>query len=167
MISLKKILYEVLNNYSVEVDLFVDKSAAVYDITNEIRALQGVTIVTIITPDDYVQKTGESDEYIRLRIIFETSREANNMIQQFLDNALAKDDKDAVKAAMKARGKFKKLDLALKSLKDITNEMQKLAKEYVKAKGEDKEKIKNILRDKTKTKNELKDLVKKLEKNVV
>ena len=68
---------------------------------------------------------------------------------------------------MKARGKFKKLDLALKSLKDITNEMQKLAKEYVKAKGEDKEKIKNILRDKTKTKNELKDLVKKLEKNVV
>ena len=42
MISLKKILYEVLNNYSVEVDLFVDKSAAVYDITNEIRALQGV-----------------------------------------------------------------------------------------------------------------------------
>ena len=77
------------------------------------------------------------------------------------------DDKDAVIAAMKARGKFKKLDLALKSLKDITNEMQKLAKEYVKAKGEDKEKIKNILRDKTKTKNELKDLVKKLEKNVV
>lgn len=77
------------------------------------------------------------------------------------------DDKDAVKAAMKARGKFKKLDLALKSLKDITREMQKLAKDYSKAEGEDKEKIKNVLRDKTKVKNELKDLVDKLEKNVV
>ena len=29
------------------------------------------------------------------------------------------DDKDAVKAAMKARGKFKKLDLAVKGLKDL------------------------------------------------
>ena len=89
MISLKKILYEVLNNYSVEVDLFVDKSAAVYDITNEIRALQGVTIVTIITPEDYVQKTGSSDEYLRLRIKFVTKGEPKDMLQQFLDDALA------------------------------------------------------------------------------
>ena len=35
MISLKKILNEILNNYSVEVDLFVDKTASHYDITNE------------------------------------------------------------------------------------------------------------------------------------
>ena len=97
MISLKNILYEILNNYSVEVDLFVDKAAAVYDITNEIRALQGVTIVTIITPEDYVQKTGESDEYIRLRIKFVTRGEANEMLQQFLDSALAKDDKDTIR----------------------------------------------------------------------
>ena len=95
MISIKKILYEVLNNYSVEVDLFVDKSAAVYDITNEIRALKGVTIVTIITPEDYAQTGG--DDYIRLRIKFVTRGEANNMLQQFLDNALAKDDKDSVR----------------------------------------------------------------------
>ena len=87
MISLKKILYEILNNYSVEVDLFVDKSISTYDITNEIRALQGVTIVTIITPDDYAQTTG--DEYIRLRIKFVTRSEANDMLQQFLDDALA------------------------------------------------------------------------------
>ena len=97
MISLKKILYEIINNYSVEVDLFVDKSISHYDITNEVRALKGVTIVTIITPDDYVQKTGESDEYIRLRIKFVTRGEANDMLQQFLDDALAKDDKDAVR----------------------------------------------------------------------
>tara|TARA_Y100001938_G_C7815451_1_gene293950 strand:- start:8 stop:361 length:354 start_codon:yes stop_codon:yes gene_type:complete len=89
MISLKKILYEVLNNYSVEVDLFIDKSSSTYDITNEIRALKGVTIVTIITPDDYVQKTGTSDEYIRLRIKFVTRGDANDMLQQFLDDILA------------------------------------------------------------------------------
>ena len=97
MISLKNILYEILNNYSVEVDLFVDKSAAVYDITNEIRALQGVTIVTIITPEDYVQKTGSSDEYIRLRIKFVTRGESKEMLQNFLDAALAKDDKDTIR----------------------------------------------------------------------
>ena len=89
MISLKKILYEVLNNYSVEVDLFIDKSISTYEITNEIRALKGVTIVTIITPDDYVQKTGTSDEYIRLRIKFVTRGDANDMLQQFLDDILA------------------------------------------------------------------------------
>ena len=97
MINLKNILYEILNNYSVEVDLFVDKSAAVYDITNEIRALQGVTIVTIITPEDYVQKTGSSDEYIRLRIKFVTRGESKEMLQNFLDAALAKDDKDTIR----------------------------------------------------------------------
>ena len=95
MISLKKILYEVLNNYSVEVDLFADNSASTYDITNEIRALQGITIVTIITPEDYSQTGG--DEYIRLRIKFVTRGEVNDMLQQFLDNALAKDDKDTVR----------------------------------------------------------------------
>lgn len=87
MISLKKILYEVLNNYSVEVDLFVDKSISTYDVTNEIRALKGVTIVTIITPEDYSQTGG--DKYIRLRIKFVTRGEANDMLQQFLDDALA------------------------------------------------------------------------------
>ena len=114
MISLKKILYEILNNYSVEVDLFIDKSASTYDITNEIRALKGVTIVTIITPDDYVQKQGSTDEYLRLRIKFVTRGEANDMLQQFLDDALAKDDKDTIRIqgikSMKYReGTLKKL----------------------------------------------------------
>ena len=95
MISLKKILYEVLNNYSVEVDLFIDKSSSTYDITNEIRALQGVTIVSIITPDDYSQTGG--DEYIRLKVKFVTRGEPNEMLQQFLDNALAKDSKDTLR----------------------------------------------------------------------
>ena len=108
MISLKKILYEILNNYSVEVDLFVDKSTSTYDITNEIRALKGVTIVTIITPDDYVQKQGSTDEYLRLRIKFVTRGEANDMLQQFLDSALAKDDKDTVRIIGIKSMKFRK-----------------------------------------------------------
>ena len=95
MISLKKILSEILNNYSVEVDMFVNKSVSTYDITNEIRALKGITIVTIITPEDYSQ-LGD-DIYIRLRIKFVTRNEANDMLQQFLDSALAKDDKDSIR----------------------------------------------------------------------
>ena len=95
MISLKKILYEVLNNYSVEVDLFIDKSASTYEVTNEIRALKGITIVTIITPEDYSQTGG--DEYIRLKIKFVTRGDSNEMLQQFLDSALAKDDKDTLR----------------------------------------------------------------------
>ena len=87
MISLKKILYEVLNNYSVEVDLFIDSQYNTYDILNEIRAVKGITIVTIITPEDYSQTGG--DEYIRLRIKFVTRGEANEMLQSFLDDALA------------------------------------------------------------------------------
>ena len=94
MIKLKNILYEILNNYSVELDVFIDKSVSTYDITNEIRAVRGVTIVTIITPDDYIQKTGSSDEYLRLRMKFITRDEAKEALQRFLDDVLAKDKKE-------------------------------------------------------------------------
>ena len=97
MISLKNILYEILNNFSIEVDLFVNKSSSTYDVTNEIRALKGITIVTIITPEDYIQKTGSSDIYIRLRIKFVTRGEAQDMLQNFLDSALAKNDEDNIR----------------------------------------------------------------------
>ena len=77
------------------------------------------------------------------------------------------DDKDAVRGAMKARGKFKKLDLAVKALKDIETEMKSLARKYSKADESEKEKIKDILRAKTPKKKELEQLVAKLEKDVV
>lgn len=95
MISLKNILYEILNNYSVEVDLFINSSTSTYDVTNEIRALKGITIVTIITPEDYSQTGG--DEYIRLRIKFVTRGDAQEMMQSFLDNALAKNNEDTLR----------------------------------------------------------------------
>ena len=61
MISLKNILSEVINTFSVEIDMFVDSKAFISDILNEIRAVRGVTIVTSITPDDYSQQG--DDEY--------------------------------------------------------------------------------------------------------
>ena len=107
MISLKNILYEILNNFSIEVDLFVNKSSSTYDVTNEIRALKGITIVTIITPEDYIQKSG-ADIYMRIRVKFVTRGEANNMLQQFLDNALAQNNEDEVRIQGIKSMKFRK-----------------------------------------------------------
>tara|TARA_A100001201_G_scaffold142895_1_gene142439 strand:- start:491 stop:835 length:345 start_codon:yes stop_codon:yes gene_type:complete len=97
MVKLKDILSEILNTFQVEVDLFVDKASSHYEITNEIRALKGITIVTIITPEDYIQKVGSSDEYMRLKLKFVTRGEAKEIMQTFLDNALAKDSKDTIR----------------------------------------------------------------------
>ena len=76
-------------------------------------------------------------------------------------------DVKAIKQAKGARGKHKKLDIALKSLKSITAEMKSLAREYSKADGVEKEKIKDKLKKKTPIKKELEAMVAKLEKNVV
>jgi hypothetical protein len=76
-------------------------------------------------------------------------------------------DAKAIKAAKGARGKHKKLDLAIKALKNITTEMKSLAREYSKADGVEKEKIKDQLKSKTPKKKELEALVAQLEKNVV
>tara|TARA_Y100000361_G_scaffold105914_1_gene95655 strand:+ start:418 stop:984 length:567 start_codon:yes stop_codon:yes gene_type:complete len=76
-------------------------------------------------------------------------------------------DAKAIKQAKGARGKFKKLDLAVKALKSIETEMKSLARKYSAADETEKEKIKNILREKTPKKKELESLVAKLEKDVV
>ena len=76
-------------------------------------------------------------------------------------------DAKAIKQAKGARGKHKKLDLAVKALRDITTEMKSLARDYSKADGVEKEKIKDKLKSKTPKKKELEALVAKLEKNVV
>jgi hypothetical protein len=90
MIKLKNILNEVLNNFSVEADLFVDTSSSHYEITNELRALRGVTIVNIITPEDYIQKPG-GDDYIRIRLKFVTRKESKETLQNIIDDTLASD----------------------------------------------------------------------------
>jgi hypothetical protein len=89
------------------------------------------------------------------------------VVSESEDEDDAKDEKDAIKAAKSARGKHKKLDIAVKGLKDITTEMKSIAREYSKADGVEKEKIKDKLKSKTAKKKELESLVAKLEKNVV
>ena len=85
--------------------------------------------------------------------------------KQFDDDVM---DKKATKGAKKARGKFKKLDLAVKGLKDLETEMRSLARKFSAAKNEDeKQAILNILKKKTSEKKELESLVAKLEKDVV
>ena len=78
-----------------------------------------------------------------------------------------KTDKDAIAQAKAARGKHKKLDIAVEALKDITTKMQSLARKYSSADEAEKEKIKDDLKAKTLHKNELEKLVAKLEKDVI
>ena len=53
MYKLTNIISEILNTYSIEADLFTNPDFNVTDILNQIRAVRKVTIVTIITPDNY------------------------------------------------------------------------------------------------------------------
>ena len=77
------------------------------------------------------------------------------------------DDKDAVAQANKARGKHKKLDIAIKAKKALETEMKSLARKYSAADEVEKEKIKDDLKTKTAKKKELESLVAKLEKDVI
>jgi|TARA_B100000073_G_scaffold256376_1_gene216299 hypothetical protein len=77
-------------------------------------------------------------------------------------------DKDASKKAKRGKGKFKKLDQAVKELNNLKKEMISLAKEYGKTNDESrKEEIKNILREKTPIKKELESLISRLEKDAI
>tara|TARA_B100001939_G_scaffold330141_1_gene327024 strand:+ start:443 stop:844 length:402 start_codon:yes stop_codon:yes gene_type:complete len=71
------------------------------------------------------------------------------------------DDRDAIKAAEKARGKNKKYDIVLTQLKDVETEMRSLAREYSKADGAKKEELLKKLKNLTGRKNELKKEVDK------
>ena len=108
---------------------------------------------------DYLRRSGRDKEADKLV-------GKNSNLKEDVDD---EDDVDAkaIKAAKGARGKHKKLDIALKSLKSITAEMKSLAREYSKADGVEKEKIKDKLKKKTPIKKELEAMVAKLEKNVV
>ena len=91
MIKLKNILNEILNSYSVECDLFVDPESFISDVLNELRALRRITIVTNITPEEYVQKAGV--DYYRLRIKFVTRQDPKDALSNFLEDALVSDPK--------------------------------------------------------------------------
>jgi hypothetical protein len=109
--------------------------------TFEVPADKLDSIKSKITDKDIVKVTEDDDE----------------------DEDEAASDKKAMAAANKAKGKTKKLDLAVKALKDITTEMKSLARDYSAAKSEvEKEKIKDVLKKKTPIKKELEVMVNKL-----
>ena len=89
MIKLKKILSEILNNYQIEVNLFTDPTFNVTDILNQIRAVRKITIVSIITPDDFTQKPNV--EYQKLKIKFVTRGEPKQDLEKIKSDILQSD----------------------------------------------------------------------------
>ena len=77
------------------------------------------------------------------------------------------DDKDAIKAAEKARGKNEKYDIVLDRFKKVETEMRSLARDYSKASGVQKDNLLKKLKDLTKVKNELKQEVEKYAEKLV
>ena len=89
MLKLKKILNELLHTYSVEAFIKSDRKVPITDILNQIRAIRKITIVTIITPEDYVQK-GDS-EYQRLKIKIVTRENPIDDIKKITNSMLTSD----------------------------------------------------------------------------
>lgn len=118
-------------------------------------------IVNILSEDNHDEKSILAKAKAQAELNKELEKTKNLVGEE-------EDDKDAVKAAMKARGKFKKLDLATKAFKDLTTNMKSLARKYSASEDEgEREKIKDMLKAKTAQKKELESLLDKLEKNVV
>ena len=89
MIKITKILSEKLNTFQIEVDIFTDPTFNVTDILNQIRAVRKITIVSIITPDGYTQKS--KVEYQRLKIKFVTRGEPKQDLEKIKKEILTSD----------------------------------------------------------------------------
>ena len=89
MIKLQDILLEVLNTYQIETHLFSNPEFNISDILNQIRAVRKITIVSIITPDDYVQKSNV--EYTRLKIKFVTRENPKNDLEAIKNDIIKSD----------------------------------------------------------------------------
>ena len=92
MIKLTKILTELLNTYQVEANLFTDPGFNITDILNQIRAVRKITIVTINTPDGYVQKSNV--EFQKLKIKFVTRTDPKTDLLQIEKEILTSDIKN-------------------------------------------------------------------------
>ena len=142
-----------------------------------IRAIKSIAKYRGVSEDEArndliraAKEIGNLNEELPSKEEIEDTTIAVQNLKQELDNLEEDDDiddKDAIAQAKGARGKFKKLDLAVKALKNIETEMKSLARKYSSGDEAEKEKIKDILKVKTPQKKELESLVAKLEKDVV
>ena len=89
MVSLAKILNEVLNTFIIECEILTDKKFNITDVLDEIRALRKVTIVNNITPEDYPQR--DKIEYHKLKIKFVTREDLKMDLRQFKEDMLTSD----------------------------------------------------------------------------
>ena len=87
MIKLTNILTELLNTFEITAIIVSDKKESITDILDQIRALKKITTVRNMTPLEYMVQS--SSEHTIVSIKFVTRGEANDMLQQFLDDALA------------------------------------------------------------------------------
>ena len=70
MIKLKNILSEVMNTYQIQVSLMSDRRVGITNILDQIRGLEKVTIVSNITPEEWIDKPNA--EYTRIKMKFVT-----------------------------------------------------------------------------------------------
>ena len=89
MIKLTNIITEVLNTYQVEAYLLTDPEMNISDILDQIRAIQKVTIVRNITPEDYLQRP--NIEYTLVSIKFITRGDAKQDMEKIKQDILTSD----------------------------------------------------------------------------
>ena len=89
MIKLTNIITEVLNTYQVEAFLLTDTKINISDVLDQIRAIQKVTIVRNITPEDYLQRP--NIEYTLVSIKFITRGDAKQDMEKIKQDILTSD----------------------------------------------------------------------------
>jgi hypothetical protein len=138
----------------------VEQDEAIRDLMNALEYLKTTEVTGL--------KEASSEEVKNQKDLNKELEKTAKLKQQVgMEENTDVDDKDAIAQAKAARGKHKKLDIAVKALNSLSTEMKSLARDYSKAEGEEKEKIKNELKTKTPKKKELEALVAKLEKDVI
>ena len=113
MIKLRKILVELLNTYSVEAFIKSNKKFPITDILNQIRAIQKITIVSNITPEDYPQTV--EIETTKVKIKFVTRGDALIDIKKFEEDIMISDLK---KTDLRIPG-VKMVNFKIKTLKRL------------------------------------------------
>lgn len=153
------LLKDKLENLFDEYGSYLDKETLYkfYEFISEVANSKYMDEATIETSPENLAKVKQlSKPEDIIKIVKEEEEEDDEDDEDKLD-------KKATAAAKKSNTKSKRLDSIIKSLKDLTNEMKLLAKDFTSSKDEkEKDKIKNILKEKTKIKKELEDTIKKL-----
>tara|TARA_R110000787_G_scaffold281054_2_gene392134 strand:+ start:62 stop:403 length:342 start_codon:yes stop_codon:yes gene_type:complete len=89
MIKLTNILTEILNTYQVNAYMLTDRDFNITDILDQIRAIQKITIVRNITPEDYNQSS--DSEFTRVSIKFITRGDAKVDMEKIKQDILTSD----------------------------------------------------------------------------